>query len=103
MNDAANIVISSQRYLDPAIVAAKAAAQDYSAQYVTVDVDGITYAVVLDGHHSLAAAKQAGVDVEWEHLEDMQREADRMGAEDFLAAHHLGDDYYDVETGLGVW
>lgn len=95
--------ISSQRYLDPAIVSAKSAIQDYTAYYVTVRVDGVEYDVVLDGHHSLAAAKQDGADVEWEHLKDMQREADRMGAEDFLAAHHLGDDYYDIETGLGVW
>lgn len=95
--------ISSQRYLDPAIVAAKSATRDYTAYYVTVRVGEVEYDVVLDGHHSLAAAKQDAADVEWEHLEDMQREADRMGAEDFLAAHHLGDDYYDIETGLGVW
>ena len=95
--------ISSQRYVDPAIVAEKQAAEDYVAQYAIVEIDGEEYRVVVDGHHSIAAAKADGAPVEWEtaHPEVMV-EAARDG-EAFLAAHHFGDDYYDVETGLNVW
>ena len=95
--------ISSQRYVDPAIVAEKQAAEDYVAQYAIVEIDGEEYRVVVDGHHSIAAAKADGVPAEWEtaHPEVMAEAA--LDGEAFLAAHHYGDDYYDIETGLNVW
>ena len=95
--------ISSQRYTDPVIVQAKRDSGDYVAQFVRVTVDGVEYNVVVDGHHSVAAAKADGVDVEWELAHDMlQREAARDGAP-FLEQHHGGDDYYDIDTGLTIW
>lgn len=95
--------ISSQRYLDDAIVQAKRDAEDYAVQVVFVVVDGERYRVVVDGHHSLAAAKADGVKPEYElAARELVAEAKRDGIA-FLEAHHGGDDYYDVETGLNVW
>lgn len=95
--------ISSQRYVDEAIVAAKREAADYAAQYVVVSVDGDEYAVVVDGHHSIAAAKADGAEIEWEPAgAEIDAEAARDGIA-FLEAHHNGDDWYDVETGELVW
>ena len=95
--------ISSQTYRDPAIVAAKRAAKDYAAQYVEIEVDGEWYRVVMDGHHSLEAAKMDGAEVVWELHREFQREADRTGPFSFLTEHCWGDDYCDIETGYPVF
>lgn len=56
-------IVSNQRHRDPAIVAAKRQAQDYTVQVspLFVDEDGTRYRIVIDGHHSLEAAKADGV------------------------------------------
>ena len=98
------MVISSQRFLDEAIVAAKQSAEDYEVQLVTVVVDGAEYAVVVDGHHSLEAARRDGVEPDDVYVGgEIQAEADTMSAEDWLLQHHMGDDYFDVATGYAVW
>lgn len=84
--------ISSQRYTDPKIVAAKLAAEDFEAAYVVVELEGVDYRVVVDGHHSIAAAKEAGAEV-----------ACYLGATDWLAQHQMDSDWYDVSTGRVVW
>lgn len=101
-------IISSQRYINDEIVAAKLADQDY---VVTLSpafaVDGIEYQVILDGHHSLAAAREAGV--EPEYVEADKRTADTVALlergeiEDFLAVTYIDSDYYVVATGESVW
>jgi len=98
------VTISSQRYLDPATVAAKREAGDYVVSYVLVTVGGVEYRVVVDGHHSLAAARKDGVEPAWTPAhQECQSEADAMGGEPYLTAH-MGDcDWYDVATGEGVW
>lgn len=93
--------ISSQRYRDPAVVAEKRAARDYTAVYAVVEYDGDAYRVVVDGHHRIEAARLDGADVEW-------READASDwgrdAEEQLAAMSSGDDdYYDIATGRVIW
>lgn len=101
-------VISSQRYTDEDIVAAKLAAADFSVlvspEFV---IDGKAVCVVLDGHHSLAAAAAAGVVPSYDVADASQHDAVALLArgefEDFLAATHMGDDYYDVATGECVW
>lgn len=100
--------ISSQRYIDDAIVEAKVEAADFEV-FVSpeFEFEGEIVRVVLDGHHSLAAAKLAGlapVYVEYTATEHDAIALIAAGAyEDFLMATHLGDDYYNVETGECVW
>lgn len=99
------VKISSQRFTDPAVVEEKRCARDYAVQLVPVEVEGAAYLVVVDGHHSLAAAKADGAEPEWEVLSpahELSQHA-RRDPETFLEASHLGDDYYDVSTGRNVW
>ncbi len=57
-------LISNQTYLDPLTVAEKRLMKDYDVQVSGLIVDprsGQRYRIVLDGHHSLAAARLDGV------------------------------------------
>lgn len=97
--------ISSQRHLDDEIVEAKRAAKDYAVTLgKVITVDGVDYQVVIDGHHSLAAAKADGVEPVYRVA--TATECDREAIEDvqqYLEAHWMDGDYYDVETGNNVW
>jgi len=99
-------IITSQRYLDSAIVSRKFAARDFT---ITVSpeftVDGQTYRVLLDGHHSLTAALEAGV-------EPFVIEADAQVCDAvallpdvarFLDAVYVDSDWTYVTTGEWVW
>ena len=97
--------ISSQRHLDNEIVEAKRAAKDYEVTLgKVIVVDGTEYQVVIDGNHSLAAARADGVEPVYHDA--TATECDREGIEDvqrYLEAHWIDSDYYDVETGVNVW
>ena len=100
--------ISSQRYIDPAIVAAKQTNRDYAVTLSPAfSVDGETYQVVMDGHHSLAAALADGVDPEYAVADasDSDRVALLVAGEidDFLEICRMDSDWYDISTGRDVW
>ena len=97
--------LSSQRYLDNDLVSAKLGAGDFAVAVSPVfNIDGKTYRTVLDGHHSLAAAKKAGVAPDF--VEHSAADNDAIGLlnagrlEDFLRATRMDSDLYDVDTGL---
>ena len=100
--------ISSQHYLDDAIVAAKRAARDYT---VTVSpafaYDGEIIRVVLDGHHSLAAAKADGVAPEFVEADKQNNDRvaliERGEYADFLELSYMDGDWYNIETGAYPW
>ena len=101
-------LISSQRHLNQEIVADKLADEDFAVLVSPVfEIDGDEYQVVLDGHHSYAAAKQAGVDVDYTIATATDHDA--VGElldgriDDFLMITHMGDDYYDILTGKDVF
>lgn len=101
-------LISAQEHRDDEIVASKIASGDFEVQVSPVFVvDGIEYQVVVDGHHSLEAAKVAGVDAEF--IIQTVRDNDTIAlldvgqVEDFLAAHMIDGEYRFVETGNHVW
>lgn len=101
-------IISSQHYLDADIVAEKIAAVDFEVLVSPVfEIDGESYRVVIDGHHSLAAAKAAGeapVFVE-ATVQDSDRVAliERGEIEDFMELSYVDGEWYDVATGRAVW
>lgn len=102
-------LITSQHHLDDAIVEAKVAASDF-AVFVSpeFEVDGEIFQVVLDGHHSLAAAIEAGATPEINVMDATSHDAvailDNGDIEGFLAAVHMGDgDYIDAITRQYVW
>ena len=102
------IYISSQRYLDWDVVEEKREAADYAASYYDIVVDGQEYSVVVDGHHSLAAAKEDEVSPEWSLVErEISSEYDyviaEFGIEAWLEEHFMDSAWYDVHTGVEVW
>lgn len=102
------IIISSQRHIDDEIVAAKREAQDYVVSLSPAFlVDGVEYQVVLDGHHSMAAARLDGIAPEYveadRRVNDKVALIERGEIEDFLAAAWVDSDYYVIETGECVW
>ena len=102
-----SITISSQRYRDDQIVDAKRAARDY-AVLVSPEfaLDGQTYRVVLDGHHSLSAAMEDGAEPDYREATLMDTDAILLLSDDvqrFLEATHMGDDYYDISDGSLIW
>lgn len=57
-------IVSNQTFLDPAVVQRKLLERDFDVQVSPCFVDeaGVRYRIVIDGHHSLAAAQKAGVE-----------------------------------------
>lgn len=102
------ITISSQRYLNDEIVAEKVAHDDFEvAVSPAFEIDGQTYRVVLDGHHSLAAARASGAEpvfVEYDATDnDKVALIERGDFEGFLEIAYVDSDYYDISTGKDVW
>lgn len=101
-------IITSQQFLDTDVVEAKRAAADYVVVLSPVfDIDGEEYQVVLDGHHSLAASIEDGVDAEFEIATASEHDAVALieagQIDDFLNATHMGDDFIDAITRNLVW
>lgn len=100
--------ISSQRYIDDSIVKAKREAADYEV-FVSpsFEIDGDEFRVVLDGHHSLAAAREDGEEPVFIEYSASEHDAicllESGDLEGFLQATHMGDDYYNIETGKDIW
>ena len=93
--------ISSQQFRDWDIVDEKIAELEAdNVQIVTVPcwyvgvVDGVEYAVVSDKHHTMEAARQLGITVEFEVEDDPEG----LTGEDLLTVRNFGEDYYNVET-----
>jgi uncharacterized protein len=61
-NDTVRLV-TNQQHIDPEIVAAKTAARDFNVQVspLFTDEHGSRFRIIIDGHHSYAAAVLAGV------------------------------------------
>lgn len=102
------ILITSQHYLSDEIVAEKVAAEDFVVQ-VSPEffVDGVAYRVILDGHHSFAAAIVAGR--ESDLVEADASDDDRVAIltkgdiEEFLAACWMDGEYQVAGSGKAVW
>ena len=96
--------ISSQKFLDQNVVDEKIAAEDYTVLLATIIIDGNEVEVVIDGHHSLAAAKQAGVEPDYQYaVYNYQREVECIGLDSWLEQHWIDCPYYDIETGTEIF
>ena len=101
-------IITSQSHRDDETIEAKRAAKDYE---VTIspefDVDGETYQVIIDGHHSFEAARLDGVEPDFRIATNQDHDAIGMIADgkidQFLEAVHHGQDYRDAYTGAFAW
>lgn len=97
-------LISSQHYRDPCTVARKAADGDFDVFVTPVVIDDEEYSVVVDGHHSLSAAKSMGLLPHIIQADDTVHDAiGSLEGEDLLQTLHLGDEYVYCDTGAPVW
>lgn len=95
--------ITSQHYLNDDIVAEKSASCDYVVDYITVEIDGEEYRIVVDGNHSLAAALADNASPVFEHDESVQAEYADMTAEEVLERCWMDGDYIDAITRDTIW
>ena len=107
MNDEITI-ISSQNYIDDDIVTEKIDNNDYEVLISpSFEIDGKFYSVLLDGHHSLAAARASGVEpvIEKATIQDDHNISlleDGL-IDDYLEVHYIDTDWYDIDTGVNVF
>ncbi len=100
-------LISTQRYLNSETVEEKRAANDYTVSVSPVfQLFGDDVQLILDGHHSLEAAKLDGVEaclVEITATECDTIELLNTGkVDDFLQATWIDAQPYDVATGYDL-
>lgn len=99
-------LITSQDFIDADVVAAKIKDGDFTVQVSPeFEINGETFRVILDGHHSFAAAIEAGVDsdiVEMSETDD-DRVALINDPEAFLAACWMDGEYRNAKTGAAIW
>lgn len=99
--------ISSQHYRDQDIIDAKRANADYVVLVSPMFVHcGEEISVVIDGHHSHAAAIADGV--EPVYIVANQKQCDKIAIIDadpemYLDASWVDGDWYNINTGRGVW
>lgn len=93
-------IISSQHYISDSIVDRKIAElQASGADHVVIPcayvgvIDGVEYAMQSDGHHTLAAARELGLAVEF----DVGDDPESLTGEELLVARQMDGDWYDVE------
>lgn len=97
-------LISCQRYLDPEKVIHKACCfRVFVVHVLEVELRGVMYRFLTDGHHNLAAAKLIGVEPTWRGpSKKLQRVMKSMGSENFakMLINNLTDsDWYYIESG----
>jgi len=100
--------ISSQRHIDNNTVQAKRDAKDYEVKVSPeFDVCGERMRVIIDGHHSYAAAVADGVAPVY--VTATKQDDNRIGILDsgdvdgYLVASWHDADYYDVQTGKDLF
>ena len=92
-------IISSQHYIDWDIVESKIESLAnvekviIPCSYVGF-IDGEEYAMQIDGHHTLAAAKELGLEIEYSIEDDVEG----LTGNDLLDARYMDGDWYAVET-----
>ena len=91
-------IISSQHFLDWEKVEEKIE-QIKGTEVIQIpcceigEIDGEEYAVQVDGHHTLAAARELEIPVEFTFSDDPEG----LTGDDYLQAHYMDGDWYDVQ------
>ena len=90
-------IISSQHFLDWEKVEEKIE-QIKGMEVIQIpcceigEIDGEEYAVQVDSHHTLAAARELEIPVEFTFSDDPEG----LTGDDYLQAHYMDGDWYDV-------
>lgn len=92
--------LSSQRYMNEAVVESKKS-ELYGCESISIPcsyvgfIDGEEYAIVVDKHHTLAAARELGIKVQFV----VDPDSENLEGEELLSARWIDSPYYDIETG----
>lgn len=62
-------------------------------------IDGIEYAMQNDSHHTLAAARELGIEIEF----DITADSEALEGESLLEQRYNDGDWYNVETSNPVY
>ncbi len=97
-------LISSQRYLNQAIVAERAVKfKRFIVNVFPFVLRGTQYTILMDGHHNFAAARLAGIEPDFRPVsKKLMKILKGMSAKDVeaLLINNVTDsDYYFVDTG----
>ena len=100
-------VISSQKYLDYSIVDDKAA-QIHGLVTLPVvfagELDGEKLYILIDGHHTLAAAREIGAEIAFDEISQNKAGWDtRLTLDEQLEAQVLDSDWYYIDNGSLVF
>lgn len=100
-------LISSQRFLDRATVMHKARTfKVFVVRTLYIELRGVMYWVLIDGHHNLAAARMLGIELKWSgpssKTKRVMREMGQEAFAQFLVNNLTDSDWYDVDTGKVV-
>lgn len=92
-------IISSQHYIDSDIVdTKKLALKDCECVEIPCwyigEIEGEETAIQADGHHTMAAARELGIDIKFSFSEDPEG----LTGEKALDARYMDGDWYNVET-----
>ena len=92
-------IISSQHYIDWDIVETKMDELQGMTEveipcYYVGEIDGEEYAMQADGHHTLMAARELGIEVRYVVDDDPEG----LTGEELLDARWMDGDWYDVEA-----
>jgi fructose/tagatose bisphosphate aldolase len=98
------MIISSQRYLDNAIVTAKmeelAGKTEITLETWEVgEIDGEEMEILFDGHHTFCAAKELGITVKFEKISHPEK----LTGIALLEASWMDANWYDIETEIDVF
>jgi len=100
-------IISSQKYIDDAIVTQKRDAKDYVV-LITPDFDflGEKVCAIIDGHHSYHAAIADGVEPKYviadTRVSDNIELINNGKIDDFLTQCWIDAEWYDINTGMSI-
>lgn len=93
-------IISSQHYLSPEIVGEKVEAMTSDGvTEITLtcwdagEIEGEEMAVLSDGHHALAAAREMGIEIQYE----ITRHPEYLTGLELLDVAYMDGDWYDVK------
>lgn len=97
-------LISSQRYLNQAIVAERAVKfKRFVVNVFPVVLRGTQYTILMDGHHNFAAAKLAGIEPDFrpvsKKLMKIIKGMTDQEIEAFFINNVTDSDYYFVDSG----
>lgn len=91
-------IISSQHFIDWEIVESKMESlKDAKSVIIPCwsigEIDGEEYAIMYDGHHTITAARELGLEIDF----DIEEEPEGLTGETAMEARWIDGDWYNVE------